>query len=126
MARNIYTVELSGADLANKLAVELTDLEFELLVRKRIKLQFEDMRAADDNLSESHEHVSFSWYGANEPEWKLGIGVRYGNTVSAEGQVLSKTAEDVFAAHQRKNGNKLSFLLPAPSPAVSEDEAIPL
>jgi hypothetical protein len=54
-----YAVNLTGADLANHLAVELTDLEFELLVRKRIETAFATVHKSRPNLSDSHNKCYF-------------------------------------------------------------------
>jgi len=117
-------VDLKGAELALYLANALSDLEFELLIRNRIKNEFKRLHSREPNLDEGRNSCQFIMSWADEPEWHVRIGENYNKSASNEGQVLSACCADVARMYDMKNGNKLSLLLPAPDTAVfhvSED-----
>jgi hypothetical protein len=109
-------VDLSGAELATYLANALSDLEFELLVRKRITIEFDRLHASESNLDDSRNSCQFQMSWGDEPQWMVRIGENYNKSASNEGQVLSRCCADVMRMYDMKNGNKLSLLLPAPAP----------
>jgi len=117
-------VDLKGAELAIYLANALSDLEFELLIRNRIKNEFKRMHASEPNLDESRNSCVFEMSWGDEARWLVRIGENYNKSADTEGQVLSRSCQDVMRMYDMKNDNKLSLLLPAPDPAVfhvSED-----
>ena len=109
-------VDLKGAELAIYLAAALTDLEFELLIRNRIKNEFKRMHASEPNLDEGRNSCQFFMSWGDEAHWNVRIGENYNKSADTEGQVLSRSCQDVMRMYDMKNGNKLSLLLPAPAP----------
>jgi hypothetical protein len=114
-------VNLKGVELANHLAANLTDLEFELLVRERIKLLFNNAHNAIPNLSESINVCRFEMSWGDNSKWSVTIGENYSKSACIDGQVLSRCVHDVQQLYAMKHANKLSLLLPAPTPVVEED-----
>ena len=110
-------VDLKGAELAIYLANALSDLEFELLIRNRIKIEFKRLHHREPNLDDARNSCSFVMSWSDEAEWSVRIGENYSKSASNEGQVLSACCADVVRMYEMKNGNKLSLLLPAPDPA---------
>lgn len=113
-----YAVNLSGPELAAHLAVELTDVEFELLLRHRIKAVLRAAHERNPNLSESHNKAYFFYSGSDKSEWKVGVGETYSKCAETDGEVLThsiRDAEDIMLAKSR---NKLSLLLAPPEPMV--------
>jgi hypothetical protein len=115
-------VNLSGLELAQHLAQHLSDVEFELLVRERIKNLFRNVHGELPNLSESYNACSFIMSWSDESKWRVGIGENYSKSADVEGQVLSRCVADVMRIYEMKQGNKLSLLLPAPKPVVWEED----
>ena len=103
-----------GEQFANWLAVNLTDLEFELLLRERIKLSIAKVMRTDSNLSESHNEVSFKFNPEDKSEWYVAVGESYGKRESHRGEVLETTALQLAAIYNMRYTNRLSNLLPAP------------
>jgi hypothetical protein len=118
-------VKLQGAELATYLAIHLTDLEFEMLIRDRIKLQFAAVHKHNENLSESYNNCTFNMSWGDEAKWNVGIGENYSKSADTSGQVLSRCVADVEAAFDRKSRNKLSLLLPAPKPLPAVEPEVP-
>jgi hypothetical protein len=114
-------VNLKGTALANYLAVHLSDLEFELLIRERIKWLFDKLHSAEPNLYEGNNSCRFTMSWTDNAEWHVRIGENYNKIADVEGQVLSRCCHDVAKLYEMKNGNKLSLLLPAPT-SESDDE----
>ena len=112
-------VNLKGVELANHLAANLTDLEFELLVRERIKLAFNRAHNSQSNLSESYNVCRFEMSWGDNSDWHVQIGENYSKSANIDGQVLSRCMLDVMCLYEMKHANKLSLLLPAP--VVDED-----
>jgi hypothetical protein len=115
-------VKLQGAELATYLALHLTDLEFEMLIRDRIKLLFIGAHERNSNLSESYNTCTFTMSWTDNSEWCIRIGENYNKSASVDGQVLSRCMTDAEIMYDRKNANKLSLLLPAPKPPAVEPE----
>lgn len=113
-----YAVNLTGTDLANHLAVELTDLEFELLVRERIKIMLANTRKSHPNLAESHDSVDFRFSVTDKSMWDVSLGETYSKYASTKGEVLSSTMHDVLEIIDARDRNKLSLLLAGPAPKV--------
>jgi len=111
-------VELKDVALAEHLARTLTDLEFEMLVRERIKHLFKGVHHATPNLSESYNSCRFTMSWTDNAEWHVRIGETYNKAAEVDGQVLSKCCADVVRLYEMKNANKLSVLLPPPAPPV--------
>ena len=114
-------VTLKGVELANHLAANLTDLEFELLVRERIKLLFLATTQAHPNLSESYNSCRFEMSWSDNSAWYVQIGENYSKAADIKGQVLTRCVQDVQHVYAMKHSNKLSLLLPTPTPVVEED-----
>ena len=119
-------VTLKGIELANHLARELTDLEFEMLVRERIKQLFITAHNLVPNLSESYNSCTFHMSWTDNASWSVRIGENYNKAADIEGQVLSNCMHDVRQVYNMKHRNKLSLLLPAPEPesTVEDDDII--
>lgn len=107
--------DLTGSELAEHLAKTLTDLEFELLLRKRIEITFSNILYAHPNLYDSHHSCQFKYSWNDKCEWYLGVGETYSKTASARGEVLSATARDISTIYGLQESNKLSKLLPPPT-----------
>ena len=119
-------VDLKGAELALYLANALSDLEFELLIRNRIKIAFRRMHDREPNLDEARNTCVFTMEWNDEAGWSVRIGENYNKSASNEGQVLSQCCADVVRMYEMKNGNKLSLLLPAPeSKDAFDDDRVP-
>lgn len=114
-----YAVNLSGVELANHLADELTDLEFELLVRNRIKAILARTRRTHPNLSESHDAVSFRFSVTDKSMWNVGLGETYSKNADTTGEVLSHTASNVLDIIDARDRNKLSLLLAGPAQVMN-------
>lgn len=113
-----YAVNLSGPDLAAHLAIELTDVEFELLIRARVKAVIAAAHERNPNLGESHDKAWFYYSASDKCTWNVGVGETYSKKAETEGEVLShsfRDAEDIMLAKSR---NKLSLLLAGPEPDV--------
>lgn len=108
-------VDLSGPDLAEYLADYLTDLEFELLVRNRIKELFKRAFRAQEAFAEHHSECTFTYSWGDAASWRVALGSNYNNTVSMRGEVLTKTVINAATQWDLQHGNKLSLLLPAPT-----------
>ena len=107
--------DLHNAELAEHLAITLSDIEFELLVRARIRRHFITLEQEHPNLSDSYHACTYTHSWNDESRWSLSMGGNYNTSVNTVGQVLSRTAEDISTMYRLKNVNKLSLLLPAPS-----------
>jgi hypothetical protein len=108
-------VDLKGIDLARYLAQLMSDLEFEMLVRERIKQLFDSLMKELPNLSEAHNACIFRMSWTDNATWDINIGETYNKTAEMRGQVLSKCISDVLRLYEMKNSNKLSLLLPSPT-----------
>lgn len=111
-------VDISGVAYANHLATTLSDLEFEMLLRERIKAKFAAIFVRNENLGESYNSCSFTYSWDDKSTWSVSLGKNYATRVSASGQVLNATVEDAMAAHDRQHANKLSLLLGGPAEDV--------
>jgi hypothetical protein len=111
-------VDLEGPDLAEYLAKHLSDIEFELLVRNRVKLHFGTAHVLQPNLGESHNRCSFIFNWDDKSQWSVVLGSTYANEVQLKGEVLSITVANALNQFDLQTGNKLSLLLKAPE----EDE----
>ena len=107
----IMSREITGAELANELAYKLSDLEFELLVRARIKNSFAEALRRDPNLSESYNTVTFLFGVSDDSMWTVAMGQNYRTSKSCTGQVLSATFDDVMQSLGMQERNKLSLLI---------------
>lgn len=114
MSVKVYGNEYSGPKLASVLADKLTDLEFELLLRKRILNHTHSLHVSRSNLEERHTSVDFSWISNDSNKWTVSVGETYSKCVSAVGEVLSNTFDDATNMMDMKDSNKLCLLLPAP------------
>jgi hypothetical protein len=103
-----------GVNLAVELAAELTDLEFEMLIRERIKRVFNLAHERNPNLSESHNYCTFTMSWGDEAKWNIALGQTYTKKADVYGQVLAATIEDAEAIMDRQSRNKLSLLLTGP------------
>lgn len=111
------------------LSASISDSDFELLLRYRIKDAFERLNNRQSNLSESHNNAVFYFSFNDTSKWSLSCGESYGKRVDAEGEVLAITVDDMEAAWNRKNRNKLSLLLNGPEvtevTTIDGDDSIP-
>lgn len=114
-------VDLKGPELSKHLAVSLTDLEFELLIRERIKLQFENAHARTFGLGESHNTCQFTYNWNDKSQWRVELGSTYNDQVSLRGEVLTRTVINCGAQYEMQHGNKLSLLLPPPAEPEPEE-----
>jgi hypothetical protein len=110
-------VELSGVELSKYLATNLNDLEFEMLVRERIRMEFEAAHSEYPQFSESHNSCRFVFEWNDQCKWNVGVGSTYRDAISIAGEVLHGTVVNAVRQYEMQNGNKLSKLLPAPTRA---------
>lgn len=114
------TTALTGVELAEHLAGVMTDLEFELLVRARIKKMFDAVHAARPNLYPTHDYCAFRYNREDKSEWTINLGETYSKKASAEGEVLTSTFADALEIMDAKDRNKLSLLLAPPEAMAAE------
>jgi hypothetical protein len=107
-----------GADLAEHLAKTLDDLTFELLIRKRISMMFDQANTAIDDLSDSHDYCTFKYSNNDKCEWTVGLGRTYSDAISSKGEVLQITKSNAVSQYIQQNGNRLSLLLPPPDHVI--------
>ena len=107
-------VNLANEELAEYLAYNLNDLEFELLVRKRIAIEFKRAFDKMPNLYEGASTCHYSHSFTDKGEWTVRIGENYSKSSTAEGEVLFRTMADAMLRMEQRLGNKLSNLLSAP------------
>lgn len=107
-------INLSGPEYAEHLAANLTDLEFELMLRARIKRILDATHAARENLGEHHTSVRFEYSVADKSTWRVSLGETYSLSASSEGEVFTCSVSDAIQIMDAKKNNKLSLLLSAP------------
>lgn len=114
--------DLRDDKLAQHLAETLTDLEFELLVRKRIELTYALVSRGNDDWGTSHADCSFTYKWDDKATWRCEVGSNYSDAVTVSGEVLTKTWQIAATQWHQQNGNKLSLLLspPAVHPTLGE------
>lgn len=117
-------VDLKGAALAEHLADNLNNLEFELLIRARIRKHFKDAHYCIPNLSESYNTCSFNYNDNDKSLWNFGIGASYSDSLYLKGEVLAITVDNAVKQYELQHGNKLSLLLPAPDQVVEDDAEV--
>ena len=108
-------VDLHGPMLADYLNDYLNDLEFELLLRKRIERLFKDAFTKQPAFGEHHSECTFTFSWGDAASWRVALGSNYNNTASLRGEVLTKTVINAATQWELQHGNKLSLLLPAPT-----------
>jgi hypothetical protein len=106
--------DLQDMELAEYLAKHLSDYEFEMLVRCRIKRVFDGVYVRHPSMSDSHFSCRYEHAWGDEGAWRVCVGATYKDTVSMSGQVLSITLADAERQWYAQVENKLSLLLPAP------------
>lgn len=115
------TMMIDLAQPAHKLAAELAksldDATFELLVRYRIRAEFDWPHRANPNLSESYNSCRFVFEWNDKCTWHISVGSTYRDQVSINGEVLAKTVVNAMNQYELQHGNKLSLLLPSPEDA---------
>lgn len=99
-------------ELVDELALYLSDFEFELLVRERIKRAFNQHLVMNHNLDETQSYCTFKYDWHDKCEWNICLGGSYRDRVDTKGEVLSITLDDCHEMWKRQNKNKLSLLLP--------------
>ena len=104
--------DLQDEDLVSVLANRLSDYEFEMLVRERIRRNFNKHLIANQNLDESHNYCVFKFNWDDKSIWNVAIGGSYNDRVDLKGEVLAITLDDCSEMWKRQNKNKLSLLLP--------------
>jgi len=119
--RFVITTAMSPEDVADSLAHELTDLEFELLVRARIKREFHRAEEKLPNIYDNHHRCSYTHSFTEQGEWSIGIGENYSKSVRCEGEVLARTMHDAIVTMGLRYDNKLSKLLPSPTTAMVDE-----
>ena len=109
-------IDLDGKPdhVALALAMELTDAQFELLIRTRVRLNFERAHARLPGLGESHNSCRFVYEWNDKCMWQCGIGSTYRDSVTISGEVLTLTLHNALNQYELQHTNKLSLLLPPP------------
>jgi hypothetical protein len=115
MENNMIMFDLKNEKLAEHLADTLSDLEFEMLVRARVRIQFERALVALPNLYEGQSSCRYHHSFADKSTWMVTVGETYSRSATVEGEVLSLTVTDAISVMRLKYENKLSNLLPSPS-----------
>ena len=111
-----------GPEFVDWLAQHLTDLEFELLLRKRITVQYE---RAKEHRPEIYDGVTYIYYRHSindQSKWEVTIGKNYDTRAQSEGEVLSITMSQVIQMLDLRDSNKMSLLLPPPVEQETADE----
>lgn len=106
-------------------ARNLSDYEFEMLVRTRINIQRDLAIRSLENMgilvSDYYKTVQFV-HNNEGGKWIVTLGQAYNDAISEKGEVLSQTLADAVEANRRKHGNKLSLLLPAPELVMNNQD----
>jgi hypothetical protein len=94
------------------MAVVLSDLEFETLIRERIRNLYSKIPFLEE-LHDSYNTVTFNYTptGSDPAKWTARIGAGYSNQADSTGEILHQSLEDSIDAYSRKKTNKLSLLL---------------
>lgn len=111
-----------GPEFAKWLVDNLTDLEFELLVRDRVRREFARIESMYPNLSSAHHSCRYAHSFTDESEWRVDVGENYRNCASQQGQVLSVTVRQAGKIMDMRVENNISLLLPAPEKWTAESE----
>ena len=104
-----------GPAFAKWLVDNLTDLEFELLLRDRIKMEFARAFSMVPNLCESVSICTFQHRWNDDSQWTVRIGENYRKEAQQEGQVLSVTVRQAVSIMDMKAQNTMTRLLPSPN-----------
>ncbi len=105
-------MSVNGIARAKFLAIDLSDLEFEFLIRERILGMFRRLPNYAE-LSESYcrAAISLSPGSHDAAKWDVSIGSNYGDCVDLKGEVFSATLRLVNSTYTAKNSIKLSKLI---------------
>ena len=103
--------------LADYLATKLTDYEFEMLIRKRIQLSYEQAtgRLSPNEFDTSRAICEFAYKWEDKCNWHVRVGAEYNDAVYGDGEVLQITFDNAVDHWKKQHRNKLSLLLPAPT-----------
>ena len=100
-----------GPDFATWLATHLSDVEFELLVRKRVKRLFDDELRKHPNLDTAYSSCRYVHNFTDKSQWHVAVGENYRMRAEQEGEVLSITVAQSVKIMQMREDNKISGLL---------------
>ena len=119
----MFTHEMRGKELAEYLSENLTDAEFELMLRFRCQKLAKQLVADNTEYNDTHTRFCFRWGpDRNDNGWTASIGVSYSKTDSSEGEVLSICIKNAVAALDARFANKISGLLGSDVKEPSTDE----
>jgi len=111
----MFTREMRGEELAHYLTDNLTDLEFELLMRYRMQKLADKLLVEHPNFSASHTSFTFDWKPeGNSNGWRADVGINYNKYDSAKGEVLSLCITNAINQLEARFANKISGLLGSP------------
>ena len=103
----------------------LSDYEFEMLLRNRINRQRESaintLHYYGIEISDYYKTVQFI-HNNEGGKWVVTLGRNYDDSITEKGEVLSMTMADAVEANKRKHDNKLSLLLPAPELVMNNQD----
>lgn len=103
-----------GERFAKWLVDNLSDLEFELLVRQRVAREFDRLHSMYPELCESLRSCSYTHSWNDESKWSARVGHNYRLYASQDGAVLSTTVRQAGMILEMQQDNTMSKLLPAP------------
>jgi len=106
----MFTREMRGQELATYLSENLTDSEFELLLRYRCQKYAKQLNERD--YADSHTHFYFSWRPQGRDNgWTAHVGINYSKCSKSEGEVLARCVENAVTLMELQQANKISGLL---------------
>lgn len=117
---------MTGTDYAKYLAVKLTDLEFETLIRERAKNELKNHWFYPQlNGSSTYARINICADNTDPIVWEVTAYINYTKYQSGKGEILRETVYDTFNMLARSQNNKLSKLLPPPPevPVNGQDTA---
>jgi len=102
--------------------INMSDLEFEMLIRKRVKHLMDKILACNPQFEARHSSCEFRWSMEDISLWYVSLGETYSKTFSSKGEVLSQTIYDAENQFYRQKANKVSLLLAPPESSNDDPE----
>jgi len=97
-----------------QLAIELSDLEFETLVRARVvRALRSDIFHENLSASSTYAQLTVRMEAGNTDGWMVSAYQTYDKSTDAKGEILSTTVRSAYRALMERATNKLATLLPS-------------